>query len=166
MPPLVEGHQEWFWHFLLRPLGWLLWQLDTAVTELPVGCFHCSLFLLCFLRILLLSPNFFYRELTFFMILSFFPCSSEACQFLHPSVLNVSKSWDVKWEIMMTARFLERLPFPNTVMVIQKTFQHIWLYCEMFLSFPKHFVLIIASKALKIQEISEMRWDSASLLCM
>lgn len=57
---------------------------------------------------------------------------------------------------MMKAQFPERLTFPSIIMVIQKMLQQIWLSSKMFLFFPKHFVLVIASKVVKIQADNEM----------
>lgn len=92
---LGKGQQEWFW---LQE--WMPWQFRPAaglchwpVMESQWGCFYSLLFLLKFSFILHLSPSFVYL---FSEMLNFLPCSSAACWFLHPSILNMSKRWDVK----------------------------------------------------------------------
>lgn len=100
IPLLVKGQQEWFRRCLFRLSEWMPWQFIPAgglckwpVTESQSSWFYCLLFLLRFFSILLLSPSFLYL---FSVMLSFLPCFSAAYQFLHPSVLNMSKRWDVK----------------------------------------------------------------------
>lgn len=100
MALLVKDQQEWFWCCLLRLPEWMLWQFIPApelchcpVTQSQWGWFYSLLFLLQFFFILLPSSSFL---CLFSVMLNFFLGSSAAFWFLHPSVLNMSKRWDIK----------------------------------------------------------------------